>query len=282
MIAPDEVDQLVDAMSEATDERMSARLSPVVDRLTAVEHRAAMPGPQGERGEAGPQGERGGDGAKGLDGPVGPQGEKGEPGEPGPAGADGEDGDEGPMGPAGPQGPQGEKGEPGPRGETGPMGPAGPAGRDGRDGAAGANGDKGLDGLNGRDGVDGTHGKDGRDGLGFDDLSVLHDGERGFTFRFQRGDVVKDFTFSIPALLDRGVYVEGRTYEPGDVVTWGGSMWIAKAETTARPDEHVAEGARAWRLSVKRGRDGKTGRDGAPGKDGRPGRDVDTRFLGRP
>jgi len=107
----------------------------------------------------------------------------------------------------------------------------------------------------GKDGVDGARGepgKDGADALGFDDMDVTHDGGRAFTLRFERGDRVKEFTFEVPVVIDRGVYSQGREYAPGDGVTWGGSYWIAQEKTTAKPDS--GEG---WRLAVKRGRDGK-------------------------
>jgi hypothetical protein len=70
--------------------------------------------------------------------------------------------------------------------------------------------------------------------------------------RFARGDVSKEFRLTMPVVIDRGVYQSGKQYEQGDAVTWGGSMWIAKEATEAKPDS--GEG---WRLAVKRGRDGK-------------------------
>jgi integrin beta 3 len=57
---------------------------------------------------------------------------------------------------------------------------------------------------------------------------------------------------SIPVIVDRGVW-KSQKYEPGDAVTWRGSLWICKAETESKPND-VAE---HWRLAVKRGRDGK-------------------------
>lgn len=107
---------------------------------------------------------------------------------------------------------------------------------------------KPVDGLPGEKG---EPGQDGKDGLGFDDLTVEHDGERGVVLRFQRGDVVKEFPLTFDVVLDRGVYKAGQEYAKGDAVTWGGSLWIAQKETSAKP-----EGG-DWRLAVKRGRDGK-------------------------
>jgi len=103
--------------------------------------------------------------------------------------------------------------------------------------------------------------------VGFDDLSVDYDGERTFTVKFQRGDVVKAFLFVVPMVLDRGVFVAGKTYQTGDCVTWGGSTYIAQRETTAKPGESGAE-SRAWRLSVKRGADGRVGPEGKAGPPG--------------
>lgn len=96
--------------------------------------------------------------------------------------------------------------------------------------------------------------KDGIDGFGFDDMDVHHDGERGFTLRFTKGEHVKEFLITVPVVLDRGVFKDGQTYQKGDGVTWGGSFWIAQVDTGDKPD--VGKG---WRLAVKRGRDGKDG-----------------------
>lgn len=103
---------------------------------------------------------------------------------------------------------------------------------------------------NGKDGKDGANGKD---GFGFDDLSVEHDGRRGFSFKFTQGDTVKAFDFVVPYVIDAGFYQEGKYYEAGDGTTFGGSYWIAKEATTEKP----GAGSESWRLAVKKGRDGK-------------------------
>lgn len=60
-----------------------------------------------------------------------------------------------------------------------------------------------------------------------------------------------------PGLTYCGVYVDGRTYERGDCVTYAGSVWHCHVDTTrSKP----ADGSRDWTLIVKRGRDGKDGR----------------------
>lgn len=96
--------------------------------------------------------------------------------------------------------------------------------------------------------------KDGADALGFDDLDVVFDGERGITIKFSHGDRVKEFPFTLPIVIDRGVFKEGfAEYQKGDGVTWAGSFFIAqKDQPEGKPGE-----SDAWRLSIKRGRDGK-------------------------
>jgi integrin beta 3 len=72
--------------------------------------------------------------------------------------------------------------------------------------------------------------------------------------RFTRGDDTREFVWRFPVTIDRGVWREGQ-YAKGDSVTFGGSSWIAQRDTTDKP-----ETSDAWRLAVKRGRDGKDGR----------------------
>jgi hypothetical protein len=59
-----------------------------------------------------------------------------------------------------------------------------------------------------------------------------------------------------PGLTYQGVYVEGKSYDVGELVTWGGSMWHCNEATELKP----GEGSKAWTLAVKRGRDGKDGK----------------------
>lgn len=151
-------------------------------------------------------------------------------------------------------------------------------GKDGSDGIDGINGRNGLDAVMPilKDGLllftmsdgsvkeigqvvgsDGAPGRDGVDGLGFDDMSAEYDGERGIVLRFVRDELVKEFAFTMPVVIDRGVWVEGRPegYAKGDAVTWAGSVWISQKNGNGdKPD-----GGESWRLSVKRGRDGKDG-----------------------
>lgn len=156
-------------------------------------------------------------------------------------------------------------------GPPGPPGPEGTSGRDGRDGIAGPQGDKGLDG---RDGINGRDGKDGADGLGFEDFEPLLDLDaKTLTLRWTAGGRTKTQSWVLPWPVYKGVYESGVTYQPGDQVTDAGSLWTAKVATTDRPSE-TNVGARAWQLTVKRGRDGKPGPQGEKGLDGRPGKDL--------
>lgn len=236
----------------------------VLDRVLVLEQRAAVPGPVGACGAKGDPGDRGPEGPAGVPGPPGPAGPAGRDGVDGAVGPKGDPGDRGEKGEPGEPGSAGLRGEKGDPGDRGQEGPAGVPGRDGRDGAMGPQGEKGLDGKDGRDGRDGV---DGQDGLGFDDLSVEHDGERGFTFKFARGERVKTFAFTLPVVIYRGVWEDGRTYEKGDSVTYGGSQWIAKEATASKPGAPDAS-SRAWQLAVKKGTDGKSGAQGPAGPQG--------------
>ncbi len=90
-----------------------------------------------------------------------------------------------------------------------------------------------------------------QDGLGFDDLIVVHDGGRKFALRFARGAEVKEFGFTIPAMIYRGVWKEAE-YDEGDVVTFDGSTWHAKQPTSERPGVSAD-----WQMVTRKGRDAK-------------------------
>jgi len=132
-----------------------------------------------------------------------------------------------------------------------------------------------IPGPPGEPGTDGTNGRDGVDGLGFDDLAVTFDGDRTIELAFTRGDQRKAFPIVLPFLRYQGVFVEGKHYGPGDVVTWAGSTWHWKRATATKP----GDGVKAWTLVVKRGRDGKDGPPGPPGPEGKAGKDWQHQTL---
>jgi len=170
-------------------------------------------------------------------------------------------------------------GPPGPAGVNGLDGKAGRDGVDGKDGKDAASADFAKDietlrdrvqvvevrgvvpgpvGPAGKDGASGRDGRDGHDGIALDDLSVAVEHERTFIFRARVGGQIKDIgALTVPVDIYRGVWVEGKTYERGDGVTWAGSEWHCNDTTTVKP----GDGSRDWTLKVKRGRDGKDGKD---------------------
>ena len=132
---------------------------------------------------------------------------------------------------------------PGPRGEAGPEGKPGPIG------------DKGERGAKGDPGRNAT------------DLELMQDycreqvermiksasvttNDGGRTLLWSIGETVHQVKTA--AVLDAGVWKEGATYVAGDAVSHGGSLFIAQADTTARPGK-----SDEWRLAVKRGNDGR-------------------------
>lgn len=98
-------------------------------------------------------------------------------------------------------------------------------------------------------------GRDGKDGADFTDFDIDYDGERTITIKGRGGDITK----RVPMPLDRGYWREGMACEKGDIVTEGGSAWIALRDTKAKPAlEHKED----WRLFARKGRDGRDGRNG--------------------
>jgi integrin beta 3 len=184
-------------------------------------------------------------------------------GERGPPGGQGERGEPGAIGQSGPQGAPGDQGLPGEKGEPGAPGSPG---RDGRDGLPGVPGPAGVPGM------DGVDGKNGIDGFGLEDFTVeTPDDGRTLVLSFERGELKIRREVRTGTVLDRGIWRQGN-YQKGDAVSFGGSLWIAQADTGTTPDTKGSD----WRLAAKRGRDGKdgiAGKDGERGPKGDPGRD---------
>lgn len=105
-------------------------------------------------------------------------------------------------------------------------------------------------------GKDGDPGKPGRDGFSLDDFdaSLMDDG-RTILLSFVGKEMDYKVELAFPAMVYRGVFNDGKTYVRGDTVTWGGSLWHCESETADKP----GEGAKAWTLCAKKGRDGKDG-----------------------
>lgn len=140
---------------------------------------------------------------------------------------------------------------PGPEGKEGPQGKQGPQGVPGPEGAVGPVG---------REGQKGEQGTNGRDGLGWDSLEKIDD-ENEYGIRVvQDGTVIEEYRWAKPqakTLADcyKRVWKEGLSYQRSDVVTFGGSAFLAMKDTTDKP-----ETSDSWVLWVKRGRDGKDGK----------------------
>lgn len=163
---------------------------------------------------------------------------------------DGRDGADGKDGADGINGKDGERGEKGDVGERGEAGPQGARGEKGADGVAGRDGLPGRDGIPGAQGEKGIDGRNGEDGLGFDDMTaVLEDDGRTVTLRYQRGDVIKEFSLPFPVPTYEGVWKQG-AYKRGAVATYGGSAWHARRDTTETPGKGAD-----WQLAVKKGKD---------------------------
>jgi hypothetical protein len=133
--------------------------------------------------------------------------------------------------------------------------------RDGRDGLPGPKGDMGERGPQGPPGRAGEEGAPGLMLAAEDFATATYDGERGLILKFGTGDRAVTIPIAFPVPIYRGVFDEAKTYDPADVVTHAGSVWIAKVATSARPSDLFPAGQSAWTLMAKRGRDGRAGKD---------------------
>lgn len=62
----------------------------------------------------------------------------------------------------------------------------------------------------------------------------------------------------LPTIKYRRTWKEGETYQPGDVVTWGGDAYHCNKTTMEKPDSHFDSGVDgSWTLMVKKGRNGR-------------------------
>lgn len=165
--------------------------------------------------------------------------------------------------------PPGKDGSDGADGKDGAPGEKGADGRDGADGVglAGAMIDRDgelnitltngkvrrLGSVIGRDGKDGVDGSAGADGQSWDEMEVRQTSARTIELSFDHGERRNTFELEFPVPLYRGVFTEGEAYQPGDMVTWAGSLWHCNDASPDKP----GDGAKAWTLAAKRGRDGK-------------------------
>jgi integrin beta 3 len=158
---------------------------------------------------------------------------------------------------------------PGPAGETGPEGKRGLQGEKGDKGDKGDKGELGKNGPAGADGKDGLPGQKGEPGRNAADLTLLQEyidqriermiegssvttPDGGRTLRWSLGGKVHEIKTA--TVLYDGVWKQETAYVAGDAVTHGGSLHIAKVDTTARP------GTDDWQLAAKRGADGRDSR----------------------
>lgn len=158
-------------------------------------------------------------------------------------------------------------------GRDGADGEQGPQGEKGDQGAAGSDGVGLADALIDRDGalvitmtdgrakslgpVVGRDGADGRDGIAFDKCIGEFDPARGYVLRFMAGDTVSEHV--LPYMRHGGFWSEGKSAMAGESWTQDGALYIAKRDTTAKP---CIENKEDWILAARKGRDGKDGRNG--------------------
>jgi len=281
--------EFTERLAESVRKHVSETVAPLLKRLEKLE---ARPIPVAENGERGEKGDKGDSGAKGDQGEQGEKGERGEKGEQGIRGADGKDGrngvdgidgkagDQGASGRDGKDGADGRAGIDGKDGALGLRGEKGDAGRDGRDGKDGRDGERGKDSLElspipsidekksyprgswalHRGGMwHAIRDTDGMDGwacalVGIADAGQkMLDERRMFSWLELSNGKRSELEIKLEHPVYRDVYRSDVEYQKGDMVTYGGSVWVAQVDKpTDKPG--ISE---QWKLAVKRGRDGK-------------------------
>lgn len=262
-----EITEAADAIFESVKGFVSTQIGGVLKQLESLSVRldavSKSTGPQGEPGEKGDRGVPGERGEQGPPGIAGERGEKGDPGERGERGFDGPPGEKGLDGAPGLQGDKGMDGRDGRQGEPGrdavqiDVLPAIDATRRYQRGmyASHAGGlvrsFRATDPIGAGQNLDACGWHVVVNGIG--EIEIEQIDERSFAVRTQTtaGDRISK-QFSLPVVLDRGVFREGETYERGDGVTFGGSFWIAQKDASTGKPGTSAD----WRLAVKKGRDG--------------------------
>src|SRR5690606_12617711 len=78
--------------------------------------------------------------------------------------------------------------------------------------------------------------KDGKDAFEIDSFDVqVADDCRTVTFSVVRGEERIERSVVLPIPMHRGVFRTGDEYQQGDLVTFGGSCFIARRDTNSKP-----------------------------------------------
>jgi hypothetical protein len=192
----------------------------------------------------------------------------------------------------------GKDGLPGADGKDGRDGIDGQKGMDGKDGRDGANG---VDGKEGRPGIDGQKGADGlglagamidrdgalqitltngevkslgqvvgkdgnhgRDGASFESFELEYLPEsHEIAVKATAAGRTKELRYPAGGIRPGGYWREGTKAQPGEAWVHDGSLWIAKAETSSKPETRSED----WIIAARKGKDGERGN---AGKDGSP------------
>lgn len=233
------------ALAPIVKQHVEAATAPLLRRIDELEARASVPGKDGADGRDGVDGK---DGAPASEEQIATAVERYLSASPPQAGADGQNGRDGADGERGLDGKDGRDGADG-IGLAGAM-----IDRDGELNVTLTNGEvRKLGPVIGRDGANGRDGPSGTDGQSWDAMDVRRSGPRTIELSFDGGEQRNTFELEFPVPLYRGVFSDGAAYEHGDMVTWAGSLWHCNDATSDKP----GEGAKAWTLAAKRGRDGK-------------------------
>lgn len=90
---------------------------------------------------------------------------------------------------------------------------------------------------------------------GISSIDIKQTDVRNFSISlFKSSGDCEERSFSVPSMIYRGIFKAAEEYQPGDTVTWGGSLWHCNEKTRDKPGESSSKG---WTLAAKRGRDAR-------------------------
>ena len=94
----------------------------------------------------------------------------------------------------------------------------------------------------------------GKDGVSFDDFSLTYDAERNeIVVKAQSGSVAKEVRAPIKGITLGGYWRDGTKAKAQEAWSLGGCLWVAKRDTSSKPDATSDD----WLLAARKGRDGE-------------------------
>jgi len=101
----------------------------------------------------------------------------------------------------------------------------------------------------------------GKDGVSFEDFTLAYDTEnQEVVVKARSGDVTKEVRAPIRGITLGGYWRDGTKAKAQEAWSYGGCLWVAKCDTSSKPDTTSED----WLLAARKGRDGEGVERAAP------------------